>query len=170
MYLFLSSHIFLILSHFFYLSHFLASPQIDLDGEESSSTISNEANDLLVSIPRTNTKKPDRFTNKNIFSYLENVLAFWFIQSLKLLTQAYLDQLLFFFSQNLSVGLQNEKLAKKYNQKLKVKLFEIHDDQVGIETVLSLRLITVKRTTIFIEIAPTKNDCQKLQFGRAYFV
>jgi hypothetical protein len=46
--------------------------------------------------------------------------------------QAYLDHLLFFFNQNLSVGLQNEKLAKKYNQKLKVKLFGIHDNEVRI--------------------------------------
>jgi hypothetical protein len=43
----------------------------------------------------------------------------------------YLDQLLFFFSKNLEIGLRNEILAKEFNKKLKIKLFDIYDDEVS---------------------------------------
>ena len=44
---------------------------------------------------------------------------------------SYLDHLLFFFSKNLELGLQNEILAKEFNKKLKIKLFDIYDDEVS---------------------------------------
>ena len=44
---------------------------------------------------------------------------------------SYLDDLLLFFDKNLSLGLQDEKLAKKYNTKIKAKLFEIFDDEMA---------------------------------------
>ena len=44
---------------------------------------------------------------------------------------SYLDGLLFFFDQNLNQGLQDEKLTKKYNEKIKLKLFEIFDAEMS---------------------------------------
>ena len=42
----------------------------------------------------------------------------------------YLDKMLFFFNENLNTGLQNETLAKKCNDKLKVRLFQISDEEI----------------------------------------
>jgi hypothetical protein len=42
----------------------------------------------------------------------------------------YLDKMLFFFNENLNTGLQNEILAQKCNDKLKVRLFQISDEEI----------------------------------------
>ncbi len=93
-------------------------PQVRISEFQKNYVDTNEFSNIKLDLASTHSETDSEgSSNSNNESY--NLLS-------------YLDNLLFFFSKNLQIGLQNETLAKEFNKKLKMKLFAIYDEEVFI--------------------------------------